>query len=266
MLHVYSKNLRKNWLINVVGPVTVAGFIVLIAFAWPSMQDMILDRLEQMSNPIYQAILGDLGLEGLGLTWEAAMFMYAGGVMNIVMLFVAMLIPGRMLATEIDKKSLDVVLSYPIPRWRYLLEKFAVYLTYSLLFPVFLVVVMISSSAVLGEEVDPVLIVNYVIGVWFLLFALGAFSLLCVTVFLDSSRSLAAAGILILCQYFLASMGGLIPVLSDLQFLSLFHYFKLDAITSAGMLPLGELFIVTATGIIALSGALYIFQRREFAI
>ncbi|MHA2295073.1 MAG: ABC transporter permease [Candidatus Hodarchaeales archaeon] len=266
MINVYSKNLRKSWLVNIVGPITVAGFVLMIASAWTSMQDMILDRLEAMSNPIYQAILGDLGLEGMGLTWQAAIFMYAGGVMNIVLLVVAMLIPARVLSTEIDKNTLDVVLSYPIPRWRYLLEKFSVYLTYNILFPILMVVVLIGSTVALGEEIDYILVVSYAIGTWFTLFALGAISLLCATIFLDSSKSLAAAGIITLGQYFLESMGGLIPVLSDLQFLSIFHYFKLDAIADAGMLPLNELFIVVTIGVLALSSALYIFQKREFAI
>ncbi|MHA2104546.1 MAG: hypothetical protein ACW981_14050, partial [Candidatus Hodarchaeales archaeon] len=85
------------------------------------------ERNAEMNNPIYQAILGDLGLEGLGLTWQAAVFMYAGGTMNILLLLVG-IFPARSLAAEIDKKTLDVILNYPIPRWRYLLEKFGVYM------------------------------------------------------------------------------------------------------------------------------------------
>ncbi|MHA1168947.1 MAG: ABC transporter permease subunit [Candidatus Hodarchaeales archaeon] len=264
--HVYSKNMRKNWLINIVGPLTVAGFVLMIAAGWTSMQDMILERLEQMSNPIYQAILGDLGIEGLGFNWQGAIFMYAGGVMNILLLFVAMLIPSRMLAAEIDKRTLDVVLGFPIPRWRYLLEKFGVYLSYNLLFPITLAPIMIGSTLALGEEIDPVLVINFVISDYILLFSLGSISLLCVTVFLDSNKALAAAGLLIVFQYFLESMGGLIAFVKDFQFLSLFHYFKLDHIASAGMLPLGDVLIVIAVGVIALSSALYIFHNREFAI
>ncbi len=266
MVNVYLKNLRKSWLTGFVGPVTVASFVSLIAMSWFSMQETILDRLEQMNNPIFQAILGDMGLEGFGLTWEAAMYMYAGGTMNIVLVVVAFVIPARLLSTEIDKKALDMVLSFPIPRWKYLLEKFSVYLTFNFLFPILLIPTMIGASMFVGAEVDIILIISFNIGAWFTLFAVGAVSLLCHTVFLDSSKSLAAAGILVLGQYFLESMGGLIPVISDFQFLSLFHYFKIGAIQSAGMLPLNELVIVFAVGILALSSALYIFHKREFAI
>ncbi|MFX0125911.1 MAG: ABC transporter permease subunit [Candidatus Hodarchaeota archaeon] len=305
MVHVYLKNLRKSWLTGLVPPLIVVGFVGLIAATFPSMVKVILDRVYTLTDPvtgqIYQAILGDIGLEGLGFTWEAALFLYGGGTMNIIILFVTLFIPARLLSTEIDKNTLDVMLSYPIPRWRYLLEKFCVYLTYSLLFPISLIVLMIGSTAVMnilypegfsyevpqtgtvipGEyKINTNLVLSYSISIFLLLFALGAISLLCATVFLDSNKSITAAGALILTQYFLESLGGLLTGLSDsfnsIQFFSLFHYFKVgnlknDGILSASLsfndlLFIPDIFIVVGVGIIALIGALTIFHKREFAI
>lgn len=285
MVHVYLKNLRKSWLTGIVPPLFVAGFVATIAIGFPSLRDTILDRLSQMSNPIYQAILGDLGLEGLGLTWEGALFMYSGGTMNIILLFVALFIPARLLSTEIDKNTLDVMLSYPIPRWRYLLEKFSVYLTYGLLFPISLIVILIGSTEVMKivyadgyvyenvvyyYEIDTSLVLNYALSIFLLLFALGALSLLCASIFLESNKSLTVAGALILSQYLLESLGGLLGGLLEgfveIQAFSLFHYFKIDTIVETGMLPLFDVIIVTGVGILALVGALVIFHKREFAI
>lgn len=285
MVHVYLKNLRKSWLTGIVPPLIVIGFVATIAIGFPSLRDTILDRLAQMSNPIYQAILGDLGLEGLGLTWQGALFMYAGGTMNIILLFVALFIPARILSTEIDKNTLDIMLSYPIPRWRYLLEKFGVYLTYGLLFPISIVTILIGSTAFMNTmyadgyvyndvvyyyTIDTSLVLNYAVGIFLLLFALGAISLLCASIFLESNKSLSAAGALILGQYFLESLGGLLVGLFEgfveIQAFSLFHYFKIDAIVETGMLPLFDVVIVAGVGILALGAALTIFHKREFAI
>ncbi|MFX1285903.1 MAG: ABC transporter permease subunit [Promethearchaeota archaeon] len=285
MVHVYLKNLRKSWLTGIVPPLFVVGFVATIAIGFPSLRKTILDRLAQMSNPVYQAILGDLGLEGLGLTWQGALFMYAGGTMNIILLFVALFIPARLLSTEIDKNTLDVMLSYPIPRWRYLLEKFSVYLTYGLIFPISLGAILIGSTEVMkivypdgfvfeGEpykyEIDNNLVLNYAIGIFLLLFALGAISLLCASIFLESNKSLSVAGALIIGQYFLESLGGLLAgVLEgfvEIQAFSLFHYFKINSILETGMLPFFDIVIVAGVGIIALIGALVIFHKREFAI
>jgi ABC-type transport system involved in multi-copper enzyme maturation permease subunit len=266
MVNVYLKNLRKSWIGGILPPLFLVGFVGLIAMSWSSMQDFILERLEQMNNPIYQAILGDLGLEGFGLTFQGALFMYGGGTLNIRILFLSLVIPARLLSTEIDKKTIDMMLSFPIPRWRYLLEKFSVYLTYNLLFPILFIAVLIGSTLAINEEIDLGLLTNVAIGYYLLLFALGALSLLCATIFLDSNKSLSAAGVVILSQYFLVSMGGFIPALEDFQGASLFHYFKIGAIQEAGMLPLTDVFIVVGVGLIALVSALVIFQKREFAL
>jgi len=285
MVHIYLKNLRKSWLTGLVPPLFVIGFVSTIAIGFPSLRDTILDRLAQMDNPVYQAILGDLGLEGLGLTWQGALFMYAGGTMNIILLFVALFIPARLLSTEIDKNTLDVMLSYPIPRWRYLLEKFGVYLTYGLLFPISIVGILIGSTAVMNTlyadgyefndivyfyEINPNLVLNYALGIFLLIFALGAISLLCASIFLESNKSLSAAGVLIIGQYFLESLGGLLTGLgegfTDVQAFSLFHYFKINDILETGMLPLFDVVFVAGVGILALVGALVIFHKREFAI
>ena len=97
-------------------------------------------------------------------------------------------------------------------------------------------------------------------------FALGALSLLCGTIFLESNKALSAAGVLILGQYLLERIGGLVESLRILQNLSLFHYLNAGTIANLGKLPLNELFTVAGVGILALSSALYIFQKRELTL
>ncbi len=265
MSQVYVKNLKKSLVSGILPSLIVISFIISIALSWSSMQELIMERLEQMSNPVYQAILGDLGLEGLGLTWEAAIFMYAGGTMNILLLLLS-LYPARSLYQEIDKKSFDILFSYPISRWNYLFEKFAVYLTFGVLFPLSMLLAVVGSSLFIGEDINTMLVIHYSLGVYIQLFALGSLSLFCVALFLESNKALVASGCLIGGQYFLESLGGIIPTLTNLQFLSIFHYFKIGSILEYGMLPINEVIIVLAIGFLACFGALAIFEKREFAL
>jgi len=57
--------------------------------------------------------------------------MYVGVTMECAIVFLAILVPARIITSEVDKKTLDVTLSYTIPRWRYLLGKFMFYLAYA---------------------------------------------------------------------------------------------------------------------------------------
>jgi ABC-type transport system involved in multi-copper enzyme maturation permease subunit len=183
-----------------------------------------------------------------------------------VLLFVTIFVPARLITNEVDKRTLDVTLSYPIPRWRYILEKFCVYLTYNLLYPVLIYSATYLSTSAVGETIDYAILNYSLIGIWFLFFALGAISLLCGAVFLDGSRALAASGVLMIGQYILVRFADVVESLNYLKKFTLFNYLEPAAILDLGKLPLDELFVVAGVGTVALLAALYIFQRRELAI
>jgi ABC-type transport system involved in multi-copper enzyme maturation permease subunit len=164
----------------------------------------------------------------------------------------------------VDKNTLDVTLSYPIPRWRYLLEKFMVYLTYSLLYPAFVYIMAVVATNSLGETMNMTVLGHSMIGFWLWLFALGALSLLCGTLFLESNRALGASGALIVTQYVMTRFGNL-GNLSFLQDYTVFNYLSTGSIFQNGGMILNELAVVVGVGVVALAAALYVFQTRELA-
>jgi ABC-2 type transport system permease protein len=188
--------------------------------------------------------------------------MYISPTIQIVMI-VATIFIVRIITTDYDKNRLDIVLSLPITRWRYLLEKYTVFLTFNILYPILIFATTVLSTTAIGEEIDISLILNYSLGVWILLFALGSISLLCAAIFLETNRALTVSGLLIVGQYFLNNIGGLLESFNILQKLSLFYYLKPSTISNVGMLPLGEVLVVLAVGLFALTAGLFIFQKRE---
>jgi ABC-2 type transport system permease protein len=262
-MRVYLKNLRKGWKGGVITPFFVSMIVPLMASIWPSFKAQAASFAELLQNPVYQALLGQLGLMDI-TTWQGVFYMYMGVCMEWAIVFLAILIPARIVAGEVDKNTLDVTLSYPIPRWRYLLEKFMVYLTYSLLYPAFVYVLAVVGTNSLGETLDMTVLGHSMIGFWLWLFALGALSLLCGTLFLESNRALGASGILIVTQYVMTRLGGL-GDLSFLKDLTLFNYLSTGSILQNGGMLMNELAVVVGVGVVALAAALYVFQKRELA-
>jgi ABC-2 type transport system permease protein len=263
-MRVYLKNLQKGWKGGVITPFFVSMFTPLIASIWPSMKEQAASFAELLQSPIYQALLGQMGVVDI-TTWQGFFYMEVGITLEFAVIFLAILIPTRIIAGEVDKNTLDVTLSYPIPRWRYLLEKFMVYLTYSLLYPAFVYIMAVVSTNSLGETMDMTVLGHSMIGFWLWLFTLGALSLLCGTLFLESNRALGASGILIVTQYVMTRLGEL----GDLSFLkdyTVFNYLSTGSILQNGGMILNELAVVLGVGIIALAAALYVFQKRELAI
>jgi ABC-type transport system involved in multi-copper enzyme maturation permease subunit len=242
-MRVYLKNLQKGWKGGIITPFFVSLMTPLIASIWPSMKEQAASFAELLQSPIYQALLGQMGF---------------------AVVFLAILIPTRIVAGEVDKNTLDVTLSYPIPRWRYLLEKFMVYLTYSLLYPAFVYIMAVVATNSLGETMNMTVLGHSMIGFWLWLFALGALSLLCGTLFLESNRALGASGALIVTQYVMTRFGNL-GNLSFLQDYTVFNYLSTGSIFQNGGMILNELAVVVGVGVVALAAALYVFQTRELA-
>lgn len=245
-------------------PIFIALFVPLIAYMWPMLKDQISVFEDLLDTPVYQAILGQLGMLGFG-SFDGAIYMYIFSTLEMLMIFLTVFIPVRLISSEVDGNTLDIILSYPIPRWRFLLEKFGVYLTYNLLYPALMIFAVVLSAVGIGESINLATFTYSVIGVWLLFFALGALSLLCSAIFLKSKKALPAAGIVIFGQYVLVRVGGMVSNAEPLKLFSLFNYLNAGTIVSSGAMPINELLIVITVGVIALIGALYIFQKRELA-
>ncbi|NHJ38664.1 MAG: ABC transporter permease subunit [Asgard group archaeon] len=168
---VLTKDLQKKWLSGIIPPISVIAFIPLIASIWPEFKKQADNFADILDNPIYQAILGQLGLADI-TTWTGFFYMYIFLTLEIVVIFLSVLLPVRIISKEVDKKTLDLVLSYPIPRWRFLLEKFSVYLIYNLAYPILVLFFTFVSTRIVGEEINYTLLTYSSIGILMQLFAL----------------------------------------------------------------------------------------------
>ena len=262
MVKVFLKGLQKNWLGSFLAALSVAIFIPVIAGIWPTFQDQIATIQELMQNPVYKVFLGEFGISDL-TTWFGFYSMYIFTWLEMLMLFLTIFIPARIVTTEVEKRTLDVMLSYPVQRWRFLLEKFSVYLVYNLFYPILILIFTVVSTYSLGEQMDYTIFTYVLIGFWLQFFALGAISLLCSTIFLESKKTIAAAGAINIGQWILMRIGGIIESLEVLKNFSIFNYMNATSIMNAGNFPIGDFFILLGISIAAFVTSLIIFEKRE---
>ncbi|TFF84889.1 hypothetical protein EU523_01000, partial [Candidatus Heimdallarchaeota archaeon] len=247
---------------GIIPPLIIMLGIPLISGIWPEFQEQIGTFADLLDNPVYEGFMGQLSFLNIGV-WSGFYFMYIFTWIEMILVFITITRPVRLITNEVDKKTLDFILSYPIPRWQYLLEKFSGYLFFNLLYPTLLLLVSYISTVSLGEEMPYDILAYALIGTWCLFFALGALSLLCEVIFLESRKSLAAAAGIIISQWLFVRIGGLVDSLEFLQTISLFNYMNANTIYNLGSFPVDEFFIVIGVGIVALVGALIIFEKRD---
>jgi len=176
-------------------------------------------------------MLGDLA-EGMFTSWQGMIIMYIFVWIDFIMIFITIFMPVRIITSEVDKRTLDVTLSYPIPRWRYLLEKYSVYVSYQLLYPILVGISLIVLTEIMQEEINVSAVFLALSGVTLKFFALGSLTFLCAALFLKTNRSMAAAAGVVLGSYIgerlgilVASAGGTAGDIGNfVADLSIFHY------------------------------------------
>ena len=189
--------------------------------------------------------------------------MYMFVFSEMLLVFLSIFLGVNIVTREIDKHTLDTVLSYTLQSWQFIIQKFAVYNTYTFLLVLSIQIEMPLSAIMLGESFNSIVLFQALIGLWLLFFALGAIALLCSAVFLETYKSYGVATLIIGGMWILDRLSGMISNADILRPLSIFHYLNGGAILATGVFPLDEVFIVILVGIIALASALYVFQNRE---
>ncbi|MHA2366103.1 MAG: ABC transporter permease [Candidatus Hodarchaeales archaeon] len=261
---IYTKGLQKGWLIGILPAMLVGVFVLLIVSIWPEFKEEAAAMQDLLDNDMYKLMLGELGLLNIG-TFIGFYAMEIFTILEFIMIFFTIFVPARIVSSEVDQRTLDVMLSYPVSRRDFLIQKFAVYNTITLSFPIIILITTLLGTIFVNEQIDYYPLILALIGSYLLFFTLGAISLLCGTLFLESGKSFSAAGGIIIGMWIIERLGGLSESLNFLQTISVNHYLNSGSIINSETLPIGDVFIVLMVGILSFITSLYVFEKRELA-
>jgi ABC-2 type transport system permease protein len=167
-------------------------------------------------------------------------------------------------AGEESRGTIDVLLSYPVPRWRMILEKMGALVISMVAISVAMLAgiqlgAVISNSPVDLDKVAAGLVLGTLLSLDFGLMAL-------VLATWSGNRS-AAAGIpigLMVVMYLVQSLSPQIESLRAINPLSLFHYYLGHNALKHG-LDLGDTLVLAAVAAVFLVASLWLFERRDLA-
>ena len=281
MLDIYKNQLRKKGLGWSVISFITAAFSLLMVALWPSFEPFLPMFQEMMEMPFYEAIIG----EALGFTSvEGLLTMELYILSDIFYMGLILLFGIQCITREVDSGSLDFVLSFPITRKRFLLEKLFAYITVSASFPILTVGGAILGSIIIpGIEFHPRGLPAFFLGLssrWVLYLTLTCIVILISVIFMDTGKTLGFGGLFLGGSFLLDILAGFVKVADEnigemIQYSSLYYYLDGISITNGiieegySFFPIGELFIISAIGVLAVVLALFIFdnpirQKREF--
>ncbi|MHA1989895.1 MAG: ABC transporter permease subunit [Candidatus Hodarchaeales archaeon] len=264
-LTIYFKFLRKGWLLVLLPGLVIAVFGLMMASIWPEFESVINDPsfTELLNSPFYQALAGT-GTLNLS-TFEGFWAIEILTILDFLMLFIVIFFPSRIITNEVDKNTLDIALSYPVPRWQFVLQKFLVYLTQMAVFSALIFISAFLSEVIVGEPFNYENLFLACVAIFLLFFALGSLSLLAGALFLESGKALPVAAVFIIGSWIFDTIGTLSESYEILRNFSVHYYLVPTDILGSGEFPLDGFFIVLAIGVIAFIGSLIVFQKKELS-
>jgi ABC-2 type transport system permease protein len=262
---IFSRILRDSRRTILGYGIGLAVYGLYISVIYPFIRD-IPDFATFLASDMIKGFFGG-GLDFVDFTTpDGMMGMFFFVFVPLILAVLAVLYGLGMTFTEEEQGTLDVLLSYPIPRWQVIVEKFAAFVVI-LVAVLALALVGLVLSRVITPELDialgPLLLgMLNVIPVVLLTTAL--------TLFLSTvlrSRG-AAAGVviaLLVASYFMQSLAGMLSApLNNMRYASIFHYYG-----GAGVLVNGVdwsgFALLTGLTVVFLGLALVAFQRRDIA-
>ncbi len=266
-LRLFLSNLKlSRW-----GLVAWAGIIflygVLTMYLYPTMTEDILGYL----NSLPEAMKAAFGYEGVDFT-TFTFTPEAFATLEFLVLWPLLIgIYGIFssigIAREAERGTLDLLLAQPVKRYKVLISKFAVFALAALLIAVASLLGLVFGATLINESVNINSLALVLFEAFLFVLAIGCFTLLCSTIFLEPRKSLLAAGVVMAGSYIL---NFIVPILSDsfswLRNLSLFYYYQPNEVVSSASLNGTAVAVYASVAIVCFIAALVVFQRRDLSV
>jgi ABC-2 type transport system permease protein len=242
--------------------ITVAILGISVTAVYPTVVDtmeLFEPFLDMVPPGLLEAFEMSGGIAGVGAYFGSQFFQ----VWVLVAAMFAIALGTRGAAGEAAAGTIEIPLSAPVSRTRYLLATIAV----QAIGLAILAAVAVLSVVLLGPLIDIAFDLAAFTWAGVLSFAFGcamaAVSCLVAVLTLDRARSMGVAAIVLILMYLAISIALLEPSIEGLKYLSAFHYYRPAGVIDEGRVPVGELALFGAVALLSWGLAVWRFRTRD---
>lgn len=266
MRGLVAKALQEVWVATLIFGVALAGVMALLTFLLPQIQagmDGVLESLPFVRG-IMAAVLGtEVGEEITARAMQSLLWVHP----TVLALIWAheITLCTRTPAGEIDRGTIDFLLSLPVSRWKVYLSESVVWLTTG---------AFVLTLGYLGHRVaapsmpqemrpEPMIAARVLFNLYLLYFAVGAFALLVSSASNRRGWAMAFVFGVVIASFLLNFTAQLWEPAKPFAILGVMQYYRPAEIMKTHALAWGDLAVLFACGAVAWTAAGLIFARRS---
>lgn len=270
-LSLYASVLRLARVGFLAWAVVFILFALLIMYVYPSVRDSV--ALETYLTSLPEEMLIAIGAgdaSTLDFVFSDGSFDFRAwlsieflGSWPVMVGIYAVVYASGLVSREVERGTLDLLLSQPLDRSKFLLSKFTAFATLVLGIGAISYLSILAAASFLDVTMSAwYLLEVHIMGV-LLVLTIAAYSTLASCLFLDPRKSLAVAGIVTVVFYFLNILAPTLDSVSWLQKVSLFYHYNSLATLFTGKLSWAGIGVYLGVLLGALGISLAVFQRRD---
>ncbi len=240
-------------------------YAVLIAAAFPTMAKVkALAEFTQNLPPLFRAFLGE---EVLSYTsFEGFLSLEFFSMTQLLLAFFGALVGSAIIANELDKKTIEVLLAQPVRRRDVVWQKYLVLVIYMVAIAAAAFVGLIATAAWVGVRFNarPLALAMFgdvVVGIFF-----SSVFLVVSCVMADRQKAMILSSGVVLITYIIRIVSALTEKISFLASVSPFHYVDASRIIAHDSLAGTPLLQLAALSLAIAVGAVWYFERRDIAV
>jgi ABC-2 type transport system permease protein len=265
-MRVYLRYLRSEYVTALLFALFLLGFAYVLVAIFPSitqiqaMEDYFDAIPAFMKAFIGQEIIHITTLEGF-LTVE-----YFNTTWLLIVGVFSCLFAGALVAEETEKKTLEILFSTPVTRTRFLVSKFAGFLTLLVFLSAVSLVGICLGEWEIGKGIDRRLVVYVFVSGTLCLAAVGSVGLFLSCVFNEQRRAIGATIAVFFTLYVFNVIAVLLEQYPILRYFSLFQYYDASKIFRQQTIQWADMAIVLGVFSLMFGASIVTFRRKELYV
>ncbi len=256
--------LRESWSITLLFGVALLIFESAISFVLPRFQAQFSQQWVQMSfvQSIIKAMVGADVAGGAGPEIFTSI-PWAHPVVLAVIWAHAIVFCTRIPAGEVDRGTIDILLSLPVTRWILHVSETIAWVVSSLVLLTLGILGNSIGSALAGTSWEPARIGIIFVNLLLLYLAVGSFAWLMSALCDRRGRAISAAFVIVIASFLLNYLAQLWEPLGRIDFLSLLKYYRPLYILKDGLWPIRDIAILASIAASLWIAAGIVSARRD---
>ena len=216
---------------------------------------------EFLNNSAYQGFTGGRDLDMLDI--RGFMSIYVGSYLSIMIGFYAAYLGVTVVSRDVERKSMDIILSTPISRRRLLLERTAAVSAMILLLLILLLGAVFGSLSTLNVNVDSGDVTATFLLSFPLMLVIIAWSAILSVVLNDMKTAMGASFGLVFVLYIMSFASSITESLNYLADISPFGYYRFSDLLYGDWDSWGDIMVLVVLSAVLMFIGLELFKRKE---